>query len=468
MEQIFDIKLEYGAEKPLYKQLAEKIEILIEQGTLKAEQKLPPIRKTADKLNVNASTVVMAYKYLESKKLVYSRVGSGTFVCPPIGKKIFFRPTETDTLSEKEKYGSDIINFISTALPEELFPFEEFKIAFNSVLENEKGRAFSQHNPLGYEPLRESVTDMLKYYSINAKPENVLIVSGARHGLDIVAKSLLRYGDNVIVEKPTFYGAVAAFDSRGANIIEVNLEKDGIDVEEVEKIAKIYRPKLLYMMANFQTPTGISYSQSKKRKLIELADKYDFYIVEDDNLYDFYYGQQEAMSLKSIDYKNRVIYIKSFSKILMPGLKIGCAVFPKKIMGEIEEMGYFYNVPTAGIIQRAVDAYLRNNRWKSHIQVLRKYMESKYLTAIQAADKYLKDDFLFTDPKGGISLYLQSKKELNKNALLQKLYQNSVVAQCVDSEDDKNIKIRLCFCSVSEDDIRKGIMILGQTAKTIY
>ena len=184
------------------------------------------------------------------------------------------------------------INFASTSLPHELFPVDDFKEAFDEVLDREKGGAFSYMDGMGYEPLREQLCRYLESYGIKTTVENVQVISGAQQGIDIISKVMLHYGDVVFVEKPTFYGAAGAFLSRGAKLVEVPLENDGMDMVKLEDYLKLYQPKFIYMMAYFQAPTGISYSMEKKRKLLELAEKYDTYIIEEDNFCDFHYSKE--------------------------------------------------------------------------------------------------------------------------------------------------------------------------------
>ena len=295
---------------------------MIEQGILPANSKLPPIRRMASKLHVNAVTVVAAYKYLEQKRVVYSLVGSGTYVAPllieQIEKPIVLNQAKTLV---KQICTEGAVNFVDTSMPQHLFPVDEFKDAFYTVLEREKGNAFGYLDSMGYLPLRQIICQYLQEYSIHASADNIQIISGAQQGIDIISKALVNYGDVIFTEKPTFYGACGAFLSRGGNVITVSMEYDGINMIELENLLKVYHPRFLYIMAYFQTPTGISYSMEKKRKLLELAEKYHFYIIEDDNLYDFYYGGEKIVPLKALDYKNKVIYIKSFSKILMPAVK---------------------------------------------------------------------------------------------------------------------------------------------------
>ena len=465
MEEIFQITLEKTGDTPLYQQLAESIMGLIADGFLPANSKLPPIRKMAQHFGVNSVTIVNAYKYLEQKQMVYSRVGSGTFVSPLPVEHI---PEPVANRNIRSYSGElsveNAINFSGTSLPHEMFPVDAFKKAFNEVLEREKGGAFSYMDGMGYEPLREQLCRYLESYGIKTSVENVQVISGAQQGIDIISKVMVHYGDVVFVEKPTFYGAAGAFLSRGAKLVEVPLEEDGMDMTMLEDYLKLYQPKFIYMMAYFQAPTGISYSMEKKRKLLELAEKYDTYIIEEDNFCDFHYGKEDIVPLKALDYKNRVIYIKSFSKILMPGLRIGLAVLPKKIHQAVMEVKYTTDISTSGFIQRALEYYLRENGWEQHAEQMRKYGSGKYRKTLSAARKYISGMAKYGLPNGGVSLWIELPAGISAETFCSRLLEKNVILTpgsqySLNGEEDSHV--RLSFGNLSDDQIEVGLKRMG-------
>ena len=319
----------------------------------------------------------------------------------------------------------------------------------------------------GYAPLRESICTYLKDYGITTTAETVQILSGAQQGIDVVSKAMISYGDVVFMEKPTFYGAAGAFLSRGCQIIEIPMEMDGMDITALENLVKLYHPKFLYVMAYFQTPTGITYSSDKKRKILDLAEKYNFFIIEDDNLYDFNYTEEPIVPFKALDYRNRVVYIKSFSKILMPGLRMGFAVLPKKILQKMMTAKYTTDISTSGFLQKALDIYLNENPWRQHIISIRSYGKDKYKTAMKYADRHLKPYLKYTKPNGGISLWLDTGKisaETLLSAAAQKNVLLSLGSQFYISGEESH-HLRLCFVNVSDEKIEAGIRRLGECAK---
>ncbi len=466
MEGFLGIQIEKGSKVPLYQQLADALCLLIEDGILPPNSKLPPIRTMAAKLHVNNVTVVTAYKYLENKKVVYSHMGSGTFVSPiPVNQ--IPEPVIVDNVAsfEDRLYLEHAINFVSTSMPHKLFPVDQFKEAFNKVLEREKGGAFRYQQSMGYEPLRQILCEYLKSYKILTNMDQVQILSGAQQGIDIISKALIRYGDVVFVEKPTFYGAAGAFLSHGGKIVEIDMQEDGVDMDMLENLMKMYRPRFIYVMAYFQTPTGISYSLDKKRKLLDLAEQYDAYLVEDDNLYDFNYGDAPILSLKALDYKNRVIYIKSFSKILMPGLRIGFMVIPKKILHHVMTAKYTTDISTSGFIQKALDYYLREYGWQEHTKAMCSYGGQKYKKALRCADKYLKGKVTYYRPEGGISLWIDLPAFLKADILCSRLLEKNVILSPGNQfymGGEESHHVRLCFTNVTDDAIQVGIKRIGE------
>ncbi len=469
MEEIFSIVLDKKLETPLYQQLAEGIAALISGGFLPADSKLPPIRKMAECFGVNTVTVVTAYKHLEQKQMVYSRVGSGTFVSP-LPVEHIPEPVANRNLRsfESELSMENAINFASTSLPHELFPVDAFKKAFDEVLDREKGGAFRYMDSMGYTPLREQLCRYLGEYGIKTTVENVQIISGAQQGIDIISKAMLQYGDVVFVEKPTFYGAAGAFLSRGGKLVEIPLEKDGMNLKVLEDYLKIYQPRFLYMMAYFQTPTGISYSMEKKRRLLELAEKYDTYIIEEDDFYDFHYGKEPLVPLKALDYKNRVIYIKSFSKILMPGLRMGLIVLPKKIQQAVMEAKYTTDISTSGFLQRAMEYYLRENGWEHHAAEMRRYGSEKYRRTLSFARKYLSGLVKFERPNGGVSLWLELPRSIGAEAFCSRMLEKNVILTpgsqySIGGEEGSHV--RLSFANLTDDKIEVGLKRMGDTLR---
>ena len=206
-----------------------------------------------------------------------------------------------------------MIHFESGNPSKDMFPLENFKSAINMALEKDGASIFEYDEGKGSEELRDELCTYLKKKKINTNKENIQIISGAQQGIDIVCKGLINYSDVVFVEEPTYNGALEVFKSRGAKVIPIPMLDDGIDIGILKlKLEKI-KPKLIYVMPNFQNPTGISYTKYKKKKLIELSEKYDFYILEDDFISDFTFDSEDNLPLKSYDMKNAESLVNSIA-----------------------------------------------------------------------------------------------------------------------------------------------------------
>lgn len=407
------IELDRDKKEHLYLQLFKALEVMIASGRLRPHTKLPPIRKLAELLDVNNVTIVNAYKLLEEGGLVYKKVGSGTFVTP--------KEEEIEDQEDKPKQAAEM-SFAQSSPTADLFPVADFKMVLNEVLDRDKGKAFGYQASWGFSPLRESVVDYLKDSKIYVDPDVIQVISGAQQGIDIVSKAILNYGDYVLVEAPSYTGAIAAFKMKGANIIEVPMTQDGIHLEAFKEAVKKYKPKLFYTMPNLHNPTGYTYSHEKKKAVLDVASENRMWVLEDDYASDlfFYEGEDaEGTSLKSMDQYDRVIYIKSFSKIYMPGLRLGFMAAPKRLGQELVVAKHITDISTSGLIQRAFDLYLRRGLWKKQIESMRDIFKKRYDTAVKAINTYMPADCSYHQPEGGLNFWIEMPAYLNADSFAQ-------------------------------------------------
>lgn len=446
------IELDRDLKDHLYIQLFRQIKQQIISGDLSAEEKLPPIRKLADALNVNNVTVVNAYKLLEEGGYVYKVIGSGTFV-----SKIKYSV-------EREIEPSDLsINFASTSPTADLFPVELFKESINTALDRDMGNAFGYQEIKGYLPLRESICKYAMEIDIDTTPENIHIISGAQQGIDIVSKGLVDYGDYVLVETPTYTGAVASLNLKGANILEVPLLPDGPNISALRKLIEKYRPKLFYAMPNFHNPTGISYSDEKKKQILEFANLYNFRIIEDDFSSDLYFDENRPTTLKSLDRDNKVIYIKSFSKVLMPGLRLGFMIAPLDIEKELMFAKHTSDISTSGLIQRAFDIFLRRGYLKVQVDKIRNEYKERYDEVVRIIQQNTSGLYKCDLPLGGLNFWLEIPKGLDCDVLVRKA--NSKGVKIVSGKEFypsmvQDNYVRISIASQNVENIEKGFEIL--------
>src|SRR5699024_6158962 len=256
------------------------------------------------------------------------------------------------------------------------------------------------------------------------------------------------------------------FKSRGANIIGIPILENGIDLNTLEKYINKYHPKFLYIMPNYQSPTTYSYSEEKKEKLLNIAYKNNLYIIEDDFLSDLNYTDHEKLPLKAMDRQDQVIYIKSFSKIFMPGIRIGFLTVPCILLKDITKAKHLTDISSSGFIQRAFDLYLRRDLWKSHIEHIISVYNKKYNLIVNEAKKLQKHNVTFSEPKGGLSLWLKLPKDINTFELYEECTKNNVIIVpgeifYIDNNNKNKNYIRISFGTVNEEQIVDGFRVIN-------
>ena len=447
----YKIELNKGSSK--YLQIYNYIKKLIIDNDIKEHEKLPPIRKLADYIGVNNATIVKVYELLENEGYIYKIVGSGTFASNIKLKK-------KKTIEKKE----GLIHFDSGNPSADMFPIDDYKKAINMALENDGPSIFNYDEGKGSIELRDKICEYLKDRKINTNIENIQIISGAQQGIDIVCKGLINYSDVVFVEEPTYNGALEVFKSRGAKVISIPMLDDGIDIGILKlKLEKI-KPKLIYVMPNFQNPTGISYSTYKKKKLIELSEEYDFYILEDDFISDFKFESKDNRPLRSYDDKNRVIYIKSFSKIFMPGLRMGIVEIPNELLEVVLRAKHSSDISTPGLIQKSMYYYLENFSLEKYLKSVEEVYTKKYLFAKELISNKLCNKLKMKSLDGGMNFFLELPRGYSSHEFARYMLNKGVAVlpgtYFFDNLiDDRFFRINIANPSIQE--IEKGISIIS-------
>lgn len=458
--------IEFNDYEPKYIQIAENIKKLINSKIIKDGDKLPPIRELSKVLKVNNVTIVNCYNKLVSEGYAYQKMGSGTFAKKREIVDYFKKEYSKEIKSIKNNYDKNIIDFTGESSRTVYFPIDEFKEVINSVLDRDGADALIKEEPFGYTKLRSTINEVFWNSSLNI--ENLLIVSGAQQGIDIASKAILNINDNVIVEKPTYAGALSVFKFRRANVFEIPVEEDGINIKKFEEVLKKNKIKCFYTMSYFQNPTGISYSLEKKLKILELAKKYDFYIIEDDYLSELIFDDNiKHEPFKVLDENDRVIYIKSFSKIFLPGIRLGYIICPEEFRESIQNSKINTDIATSTLMQRALEMYIKEGHWIGYIENLRSEYIKRYKLMRNLINEKLNDYVSFMDPKGGLSFYLKIKnKDIKSKELFYKLKEKGVyITPGTIFYRGLNFGeeyFKIGFSQVNEEEIIRGINIIKE------
>lgn len=459
---IFDFK----GEEPKYIQISNHIKFLINSKNINDGEKLPPIRKLSEILKVNNITIVNCYKKLQSEGYAYQKMGSGTYAkrkeVVQSFKGEYSREIKNMINSDKD----EIVDFTGESQNDIFFPIEEFKEVINRVLDRDGAEALLIQETLGYSRLRDTIKNV--FWKGNINPEEILILSGAQQGIDIAAKAILNINDNVVVEKPTYGGALSVFKWRRANIFEIPMKDDGIDIKCLEEVLKKNKIKCFYAMSYFHNPTGISYSRENKLNILELAEKYDFYIIEDDYLSELIYDDSLIHEpFKTLDKNNRVVYIRSFSKIFLPGIRLGYMIYPEVFKDIMQSSKVNTDIATSTLMQRALELYIRDGYFEVHIDTLKNEYKKRYNIMKKLIQKELSDYVYMKEPKGGLYFYLKLKdKDVNTKELFYKLKERKVYitpgAVFYNELEEGLDSFRIGFSQTDEEKIEKGIYIIKE------
>jgi GntR family transcriptional regulator/MocR family aminotransferase len=480
------IPLDRQRETPIYQQIGRYLRQAILSGSLSANTRLPACRQLANDLGVNRSTVEQAYSALEAEGLVFSRMGSGTYVLqqdfiPPIANHNTDTPLPLwqqnfrtqNSLSTSEMVDEMLqaaghphpINFASGISDAREFPAEEFRKTLQAVMRRDQIAALEYGEPNGYTPLREGITHILASQGLQTRPESVLITAGSQQAIFLAAQVLLKPNDTILVENPTYPVAIDLFRTLGYQIVGVPMDNQGMQVEKLEKLLQQYHPKLIYTIPNFHNPTGTCLSSARRRQLIVLAERYNIPILEDDFVGDLRYEGHVQPSLKALDPGGQVIYVSTFSKMLVPGLRVGFIVADGPVYDSLLNYKRLSDLATSTLIQRVLDAFVTVGRYQTYLHRSSQTFRKRRDAMVKAIHHYLPTKVCFDVPSGGLFIWLRLPDSMSADELLPLACKEGVAfvpGKFFFTDDtDGTDWMRLNFASQSVEDIDEGMRRLG-------
>ncbi len=358
-----------------------------------------------------------------------------------------------------------IISFAGGNPSPKTFPAEKLA-GYAQRLIREKGDSVLQYGgTLGNAELLEQVQKLLEADGRQPHTQELIILSGSSQGIDLLAKTLLNPGDRVMVESPTFLGALQTFKMYQADLIEVQMDEDGLILSDLEEKAAKYRPKFLYTIPTFQNPTGRTLPAKRREKLAELAEKYEFFILEDDPYAALRYTGEVQPSIKSFDRAQRVVKLMSFSKTISPGLRVGAAYAPAPIIQKFNIAKQGQDVHTANLTQGMVCEYIREGAYAEGILKNCAYYAGKMEAMYRAAQKYFPAGTKLVKPQGGMFLWAELPDGLDATALFQKAVGKKVAyvpGTHFYAHGGHHNTLRLNYTMADEAQIEKGMQLLGE------
>lgn len=365
-----------------------------------------------------------------------------------------------------------VISFAAGLPDPDLFPMEDLKAATNAVIENEGKEAFAYGLTKGSAPLIEALVDrMNNKEGIKCSAENISVTTGSQQGLAIAAMMTVDEGDVVIAENPSYLGGINACRPYGPKFVGVDTDEDGMIAEDLDKIlSETPNAKLIYVIPNFQNPTGKAWTLKGRKRFMEVVEKYDILVLEDNPYGEIRFKGEFVPSLKSMDTKGQVMYLGSFSKVLTPGLRIAWVCADKEVAQTVERLKESLDLQCNQFSQMQAVEYMRRFDFEAHINEIQAAYKEKCNLMLSSMEKEFPEGITWTNPEGGMFIWVELPENLNADELLDETLDNGVAYipgeffYANESEAKKNT-IRLNFSVVTKDEITKGIKLMAEVFK---
>lgn len=471
--------------EPLYRRLVGALRLKVEDGALPIGSRLPSERTLAKMLGISRTTVQSAYRELESLGYLQPRRGSGTFVRgrpewpSPVaaGRSGWPRwrrqsPGDNSFLldlmqaaSERHRYGFE------TGVPDpKLMPVRAFKTIIEDLFSQQSPEWVSYSPTPGIPQLRHALTQtLLPLRGLNGvRPEEVLVLTGSMQGLDLIGKAWLGPGDTVLVENPTFPGAIQIFRSFGARLVGVPMDRHGVVVEALVELLEHARPKLLYVQPTLQNPTGAILAARRRAALLEAATRADVLVVEDD-AYGLLVHKDAPPPLKALDEQGRVLYLSTVSKIVSPGLRLGYLVAEERLVRELAYVKQLTDLHTSTVSQFLVEGWLSTGDVHGHIKTCRDVYRQRLAQALTvlSARPTLRP---WLEPEDGFYIFCRLPAGLTAARLRAESVHRGVIYASGDAfsvDGGLADHLRLCVSSCDGPTIQAGLERLQRLAEAL-
>jgi len=375
----------------------------------------------------------------------------------------------------------EIISFAGGLPAPDVFPLDRFQEACRRVLEVNGHQALQYGASEGYEPLREMIARHISRYGIKARPQHVLITSGSQQALDLIGKLLINPGDRILVEAPTYLGALQAFTVYGAEYVSVPSDNDGLRTELLEPSLRL-GPKFMYVLPNFQNPGGTTLSEGRRHELVLLADKYGIPIIEDDPYGQLRYEGEHLPPLVVIDRENlrrdesysigNVLYLSTFSKTLAPGLRLGWIVAPPDVISKLVQLKQGADLHTSTFTQVVAYEVAKEGFLDEHVKLIRKVYRERRDVMLDSLKHFFPAEVKWTHPKGGLFLWVTLPQGMDCRSLFEVALKENVAfvpGDCFYATSETNGEgcrhFRLNFSYGRPELIREGIRRLSVAVK---
>lgn len=475
------IKIERQSTAPVYHQIVEQFIEHILSGRLKQGQRLPGARVIASELKVHRKTLQIALNELAAQGwlIIYPR--SGAFVARELPKNdiVKGRTSVPTSFPSKPNFDLTISNaflpsadfqytrklLLAEGLPDiRIAPIRQIMQELRSIEKRGNLRRYFQYgNPQGIPYLRETLsTHLSETRDIHAQPEQVMITRGTQMGISLAGSVLLKPGDHVVVGNPGYFTAAQTFERSGAKIIRIPVDDHGMDINKLEQLCDQTKIRLVYVIPHHHYPTTVTLTLERREKLLSLACKHKFVILEDDFDYDFHYDGGPIAPLSSLDNHGNVIYLGTLTKTLMPALRIGFMVAPEAFIREACKIRRLIDFQGDSVMEAAVAELYRNGVISGHIKKAVRIYRERRNTFCELLQQRLKDRISFRKPEGGLNIWVKFYNT-NLTQLTQKVAEKGLIVNdgsIYDTDHSKNF-LRLGFSALNLAEQEEAVKILA-------
>jgi len=363
----------------------------------------------------------------------------------------------------------DIISFGGGLPAPELFPVRDFREACDWILTHDAESVLQYGTTEGYPPLKDYLVEAMHKYDVPAERDNVLLVNGSQQALDLLGKVFIDEGDEIVTCRPTYLGAIQAWNVYGPKFVTVPLDDDGMRMDELEQVLTAHpKAKFIYVLPNFHNPAGTTLTLERRYRLVELAAKHGAFIIEDDPYGELRFEGEDLIPICAL-HKENAVYISTFSKTLAPGLRLGWIVAPKAVIAKFVQAKQGSDLNTSTLVQYMAHDICSRGLIKPHVKKIREVYRERRNVMLQAMEEHFPPGVTWTRPQGGLFLWVRMPEQIDAEELLKVAIEEKVAfvpgnVFYPEGTDGRSC-MRLNFSFCQPDVIREGIRRLGQAIK---
>jgi DNA-binding transcriptional MocR family regulator len=472
------IPVDPNSTKPLYMQIVDHVTALARSGQLQSGDSLPPSRALADQLRVHRSTVVNAYEELKARGILEARQGSKSYIAAglvevdhtakTIIKPQFTHPANFVADLWRLHQTQGIISLALGIPADELLPLQEFDRARQRVLRRDGAKALSDEDAQGYYPLRRAIAADLARHGIIAEANDLIITWGAREGISLVARALAATGDEALIEMPTFFGTLFNLNHLGLKLRACAITSQGLDwtslLHQIETATT--RPRFACVVPDHHNPTGICWPMPQRHQFLQLMATHDIPIIEDASYVDLGFDGTPHLPLRALD--PEVIYVGSFSKTLMPGLRIGYVLVNGRLRDHLITLKTITSGSGESLGQRTLAEFLTSGHYADYLERIQGAYRARRDATLQALATYFPDDAQWTQPKGGFYVWVTLPETVSVEKVFRRALERGLAiapAVAFYAHGPLPSAFRIAYSRYSEEVLNHAMRTLAEVIK---